>query len=95
MIYVDAAIHPWKGKKWCHLTADSLEELHAFACDKLGLKASWFQNHRVMPHYDITASKRREAIKLGAIAITTKESAQRIVDKLKSKSSEKSLPIGE
>ena len=82
MIYVDDPIHPWRGKKWCHMTADTLEELHSFAVDKLGLKLSWFQNKRI-PHYDITASKRLKAIKLGAIAITTEEAVQRVLDKLK------------
>jgi len=53
--------------KWSHLTADTAEELHRFA-EFIGLKRSWFQNHRI-PHYDITTSKRKEAINHGAILI--------------------------
>ena len=34
MIYVDTAIHQWKGKLWCHLVADDIEELHDFAWEK-------------------------------------------------------------
>ena len=72
MIYVDAAINHWKGKLWCHLTADSIVELHAFA-SRLGLRKEWFQNHKLIPHYDITEKKRLIAIRQGAIALTTEE----------------------
>lgn len=50
----------------CHMTADSLEELHEFA-SKLGLKRSWFQARSTMPHYDLTENKREQALKLGAV----------------------------
>lgn len=50
---------------WCHLWADSEDELHAFAT-RLGLRQSWFQPHRLLPHYDLTAGKRRRALSLGA-----------------------------
>lgn len=82
-VYVDQPIHPWRGKLWCHLVADDLNELHAFAA-KLGLKREWFQNHKIQPHYDITAAKREKAIKLGANSITTREMAERVVMILKS-----------
>lgn len=69
-IYVDAAIHPWRGKTWCHLFTDSsdLEELHAFA-KRLGLSRHWFQEPPKASwcHYDIPASKRKRAIELGAV----------------------------
>jgi hypothetical protein len=64
-IYVDPAIHWWRGKQWCHLFGDDLPVLHAFAA-KLGLKREWFQNDWRLPHYDISESKRVRAIKLGA-----------------------------
>jgi len=59
----------------CHLTADAVEELHAFAA-ALGLRAEWFQRSRI-PHYDITAGKREIAIKLGAMFVPAKEQARR------------------
>lgn len=65
-VYVDEAIHPWKNKMWAHLVADTLDELHDFAL-KLGLKREWYQVSKGVGHYDITASKREAAIKLGAI----------------------------
>ena len=80
MVYVDEATYPWRGKKWCHLTADNLAELHQFAA-KLKLKREWFQNKRI-PHYDITESKRLKAIELGAIAISTKEMVRRVRETL-------------
>lgn len=48
----------------CHLFADSLEELEAFG-KKLGLKRSWIHCSNLI-HFDITTSKREEAIRLGA-----------------------------
>lgn len=63
-IYVDAAIHPYRGQKWCHMIADTLDELHDMA-EQLDLKRSWFQDKRV-PHYDLAPSKRILAIQFGA-----------------------------
>lgn len=69
-IYVDAAIHPWRGRFWCHLFTDieDLEELHRFA-RRLGLKRHWFQEppKASWRHYDITREKRFQAVKLGAV----------------------------
>lgn len=36
-VYVDSEEILWRGKLWCPLVADSLDELHAFAA-KLGLR---------------------------------------------------------
>ncbi len=72
MIYVDNAFKKYKGMIMCHLVADTLNELHNFANDKLGCKASWFQDKK-FPHYDIPLSKRKITVKYGAWEITTKE----------------------
>lgn len=73
-VYVDnAAIFAKVGRyntTWFHLWADTENELHEFAL-KLGLRRSYFQGppkHRIW-HYDITASKRPLAIRLGAIEV--------------------------
>jgi hypothetical protein len=50
----------------CHLTADTLEELHSFA-KRLGLKREWFQPHRILDHYDLTPRRREKALMLGAV----------------------------
>lgn len=59
----------------CHLMADSVEELHAFAA-RLGLRRSWFQP-RSRPHYDLTPAKRERALHLGAVFVPAKEQARR------------------
>lgn len=72
--------------RWSHLTADTQDELHEFA-ERLGLKRAWFQDpcvngkpvalpgtlHAEMWHYDVTASKRALAIRLGATAVPFRE----------------------
>ena len=45
----------------CHLTADSLEELHR-AAGELKLKREWFQDKRI-PHYDLTPARRDDALR--------------------------------
>ncbi|AYG47263.1 DUF4031 domain-containing protein [Pseudomonas sp. Leaf58] len=64
-VYVDAEGIRWRGREWCHLVADSLDELHSFA-DRLGLKRSWFQSKTLYPHYDVTKSVRSRALAMGA-----------------------------
>lgn len=51
-----------------HLISDqSRDELHRFATGKLGFKRSWFQEHPVHPHYDLTTpNARKRAIAAGA-----------------------------
>lgn len=46
--------------------ADTLAELHAMA-QRIGMKREWFQDHRVMPHYDLTPAKRALAVEFGAV----------------------------
>jgi hypothetical protein len=60
----------------CHLMADDLDELHAFA-GRLGLKREWFQDYPLHPHYDLTASKRARALKLGAVFVPAREQARK------------------
>lgn len=64
-VYVDDECIPWRGKLWCHLVADSLEELHGFAA-RLGLRREWFQSQSRYPHYDVTTTVRERAFRLGA-----------------------------
>lgn len=56
----------WNGS--CHLIADSVDELHAFAAS-IGMKRAWFQNHTRMPHYDLNAARRAVAVLNGAVEI--------------------------
>ncbi len=64
-VYVDNVRITWRGRQWCHLVADSLDELHEFA-KSLGLKRSWFQSQASLPHYDVTIEVREVALSRGA-----------------------------
>lgn len=77
--------------KWYHLISDQLnwDELHEFA-DRLGLHRDYFQvgvsNGIYNPghdHYDVTQSKRRQAISIGAKAVDIYELGQIIITKTK------------
>ena len=68
-VYVDDAVSLWRGHRWAHLMADSLDELHAFA-QRLGLQRERFQNRTSGAHYDVTAELRELAIGLGAHPIS-------------------------
>lgn len=59
-----------------HLTADSLEELHAFA-KSLGLRRAWFQEHRLAPHYDLSPKRHIAALNRGAMFVPAKEQVRR------------------
>lgn len=65
-VYVDNEQIEWRGKHWCHLVADTLDELHAFA-KRLGLKRAWFQAKASYPHYDVTTTLRDRAMRIGAL----------------------------
>jgi hypothetical protein len=56
----------------CHMWADTTDELHTFA-RRLGLKRAWFQDHQLLPHYDLTGPRRAEALKAGAVERSPKE----------------------
>ena len=66
-VYVDNMRAPYGRMIMCHMTADTLEELHAMA-DTIGIKRRWFQQppKASHPHYDISLGKRALAIKNGA-----------------------------
>lgn len=71
-VYIDQAQNPFGRTKMCHMLADTLDELHQMA-DKLELKREWFQDTPGHPHYDLSLSKRRKAIELGAVMIDNRQ----------------------
>lgn len=79
--YVDPLFHRgWKlrGQSMAssHLVTDGeLFELHALA-QRIGLRREWFQDHPRLPHYDLTARRRRAAIEAGAREIGSRELVQ-------------------
>ena len=68
-VYVDEAIWKRHGRKWCHLLADDIDELHRFA-RQLGLHRVSYQGppKTTKPHYDLTSFERSRALRNGAIA---------------------------
>ena len=73
MIYVDNAYIVYRGMRMCHLMSDQVDnaEIHDFA-NKIGLKREWFHQD----HYDISQSKRTQAIAMGAVETTSKHLVQ-------------------
>jgi len=77
-VYLDDHRVPWRGREWSHLIADSTEELHGFA-SRLGRNQLRFHHKPARPwkdHYDVPEAKRKQAIRLGAKSITSREAAQ-------------------
>ncbi len=68
-VYVDNAVFRWRGRRWAHLLADDLDELHAFA-SRLGLARARFQDLRSGAHYDIDSTLRERALALGAVPVS-------------------------
>lgn len=75
-VYVDEMQVCIQSAKWpyaraCHLVADSIEELQAFALS-MGLHFSWFQTES-FPHYDLTTRMRKKAVRMGAVEMRRKK----------------------
>lgn len=83
MIYVDSlTTHPVaahsglqtlrvgarNGFRWCHLMADTPDELREFA-RRLGLRYSWAQ----VDHFDLSPSHRARAVALGAVEVAPRD----------------------
>jgi uncharacterized protein (UPF0261 family) len=58
---------------WCHLLADTDEELYRFAA-RIGMKLGWVQKRGTAEiHFDLIPTRRQAAINLGAQEITDEE----------------------
>ena len=77
------------GATWCHMLADSSEELHAFA-KRIGLKRAWAQKvGQVDEHYDLVPSKREEAVRQGAVEITRREGGRMVNERIEARETAK------
>jgi len=69
-VYIPAKVGNMRPAVWCHMTADTKDELHAFAV-MLGMNTRWFQDKpNGLWHYDVTKTVRARAVRAGAIEIT-------------------------
>ena len=69
--YVDDAGNLYRGKRRHHMTADSLDELHAFATS-IGVKRCWYHRGTRHPHYDVTDEQQERALAAGAESVDTR-----------------------
>jgi len=77
-VYVDDMKHGFGNMVMCHMIADSSQELLAMA-DTIGVARKWVQKPGTPnEHFDICLSKRRLAVKAGAMEISQRELALRI-----------------
>ena len=73
-ILVDAAIWPFRGRRWAHMVSDdSYDELHRFA-QSLGIPPRAFQGD----HYDVPTEVRARAIAAGAEVVTSEQLVRRL-----------------
>lgn len=72
LVYVDDANVLKYGRGWFHLTADGMDELHAFAAG-IGVPVRAFHRGARHPHYDITAHQRQIALRRGAHPVCSRE----------------------
>ncbi len=66
VIYVDFVCIEFRGHKWCHMLADTLQELHEFAA-LIDVDKRLFHRNASYPHYDVTVQMRETAIEYGAL----------------------------
>lgn len=90
MVYVDPAVHPYRGMLMCHMIADTHEELIVMV-KRIGVQVRWIQ-HAGTPkeHFDICKAKRTLAVKYGAVELGWAE----IGGKIKSKRVKQFYKIG-
>lgn len=97
-VYVDELFtteptRQWPYRQACHLTADSSEELHAFAA-RLKLRRAWAQHvGRPTEHYDLTATRRLLAVQRGAIELTWREAADQAIARLRAAKAAKEAAV--
>lgn len=86
MVYVDDMRMPYGRMIMCHMIADTTEELLRMAY-KIGVNRKWIQDKgTAKEHFDISLSKRKKAIELGAKEITWRELGEIILNRIKNES---------
>lgn len=73
-VYVDDFRAPYGRMVMSHMWSDDEDALHDMA-RRIGVARKWYQGD----HYDVCQSKRRQAIELGAVEISARELARKVV----------------
>jgi len=75
-VYIDDANLPYRNMRMNHMLADTTEELLDMA-RKIGVPVKWIQHpgNPKREHFDICSSKRKLAIRNGAVPVTYRELA--------------------
>lgn len=80
-VYIDDFEAPYGRMKMCHMIADSTEELLDM-CRKIGVDTKWIQYPGDSnEHFDICLSKKKLAIKHGAVEIGMRTYAAMVNEK--------------
>jgi Protein of unknown function (DUF4031) len=80
-VYVDDMEAEFGRMVMCHMIADTTDELLDMA-RKIGVRTKWIQNAGTYrEHFDVCKSKRAAALSLGAIPLTRKQLAQKLIDR--------------
>lgn len=77
-VYVDESKWPYRNALYCHMIADTDEELESVA-RLIGLQPSWRQSPtrgQACAHYDLSPGKRALAVRHGAIECDWRELAR-------------------
>lgn len=70
-----------RGYRWCHMIADTPEELREMA-EKIGASKRYLHHAETeKEHFDLTPPRRASAVYHGAIEISQKDLVQRIMEK--------------
>lgn len=86
MIYVDdmnrkASVGRHSSRRWFHMIADPPDDeaLIEFA-EQIGLNPKHIQTRKGESHFDVTAGMKKKALAAGAVQITHRQLAQKILD---------------
>lgn len=80
-VYIDDMRAPYGRMIMCHMMADTTEELIDMAV-RIGMRRNWIQSAgKPNEHFDVSLSRRRLAIQLGAVEVTTRDLIKIIVQR--------------